>query len=119
MTTYTPVLPEFDPVLQPIGYALAHEFLGGIVVEDEAAEVVPAEAAPAVAAQPEVELVEQVEEIAAEEEATADAGATVELLIPVPTSLHGSPIDWFAPTDLDDEDVDGDTDAGFAVRRAS
>lgn len=115
MTTYTPVLPEFDPVLQPIGYALAHEFLGGIVVEDEpvgATPAVPVETAPIVAGQ------SRVEEIEAEEAVTADAGATVELLIPVPTSLHGSPIDWFAPTAVDD-DEDGDADTGFVVRRAS
>lgn len=118
MTTYTPVLPEFDPVLQPIGYALAHEFLGGIVVEEESAEAVaaaPVEDAPAVAEEPEID---EIQEIQAEETVAADAGATVELLIPVPTSLHGSPIDWFAPTAADDEDEDGDT-ADFVVRRAS
>ena len=113
MTTYTPVLPEFDPVLQPIGYALAHEFLGGIVVEDVPGEVappVPAEAAPVVAEPP------VVEETEAEEPVTADAGATVELQIPLPTSLHGSPIDWFAPTAVDDDE---DGDGRFVVRRAS
>jgi nucleoid-associated protein YgaU len=123
MTTYTPVLPEFDPVLQPIGYALAHEFLGGIVVDDEAVETAPpapaapVEAAPVVAEQPEIEEI-AAEESGAEEAVTADAGAIVELLIPVPTSLHGSPIDWFAPTAADDEDEDG-PDTGFVVRRAS
>jgi hypothetical protein len=125
MRSSMPVLPEFDPVLQPIGHALACEFR--VAAEAEPEHVEPEHVEPE-HVEPEHVEPEHVEPERVEPEPVANDGAAVELLVRVPASPSGSPVEWFVPhldgeADDDHELVGADDDHEFEfdypVRRAS